>query len=89
MPQRRSGIKELRKTHRRSMQNLDIKTDIKKTVKSFMKAVDENKTDEIKSQLPLVYKKMDKAAKRGLIKKNTASRRKARFAKIASKATSS
>ena len=36
MPQRRTAIKELRKNHTRRMQNLDIKTDLKKTVKSFV-----------------------------------------------------
>jgi len=54
-----------------------------------MKAVDEKNVDEIKSQLPIVYKKVDKAAKRGIIKDNTASRRKSRFAKLAKEATTS
>ena len=44
-------------------------------------AVDEKKAKEL---LPLVYKKIDKAAKRNIMHKKTAARRKARFAKLLS-----
>lgn len=83
MPQRRSGIKELRKNHKNRMHNLDIKTDVKKTIKKFLVSVDAKNKDEAQSNLKVVYKKLDKAAKRNIIQKNTASRRKARFSKLA------
>ena len=76
MPQRRSGIQELRLTHKRRLHNLDIKTELRKTVKSFTTAIEAKNTQEAKSLLTAVYKKIDKAAKIGLLKKNTASRRK-------------
>ena len=81
MPQRRTAIKELRKNHTRRMQNLDIKTDLKKSVKSFVStaAQDKNKAKDLLKEL---YKKMDKAAKRNVLHKKTASRRKSRFAKL-------
>ncbi|MBP6344112.1 MAG: 30S ribosomal protein S20 [Candidatus Omnitrophica bacterium] len=81
MPQRRTAIKELRKNRTRHMQNLDIKTDLKKTLKQFSQtaaAKKDNATDLLKT----VYKKLDKAAKRNVIHKRTAARRKAKFAKI-------
>ena len=43
------------------------------------------KIDEAKKLLPQIYKLLDKAAKTGLIKKNTASRKKARITKLINK----
>jgi len=63
------------------MHNLDIRTELKKTIKQFEKAVtskDATSADLLKN----VYKKLDKAAKRNIIHKKTAARRKARFAKL-------
>ncbi len=81
MPQRRNAIKELRKNRTRHMQNLDIKSDLKKTVKNLVSAT---KGDKTKAQdlLKTLYKKMDKAAKRNIMHKKTAARRKSRFAKL-------
>jgi small subunit ribosomal protein S20 len=81
MPQRRTSIKELRKNHTRHMRNLDIKTDLKKTVKSFTATASKDKT-KAKDLLKELYKKMDKAAKRNVMHKKTAARRKSRFAKL-------
>ncbi len=82
MPQRKSGIKELRVTKRRHSRNLDIKTALKKTVKAFLALIKEKNVAEAEKQLKIVYKKVDKAAKRDLIKKNTAARRKSRYSKL-------
>lgn len=82
MPQRRSGIQELRLNQKKHLHNLDIKTDLKKTIKKFTAAVGEKKTDEAKTLLNVVYKKIDKAAKRGLLKANTAARRKSYYSRL-------
>ncbi|MCA9401930.1 MAG: 30S ribosomal protein S20 [Candidatus Omnitrophica bacterium] len=81
MPQRKSGIKELGKNRRNKMRNLDVKTSLKKTLKQFATTVEEKKASDAQEQLKTVYKKLDKAAKRNLISKNTASRRKSRLTK--------
>ncbi len=81
MPQRRTAIKDLRKNHTRHMLNLDIKTDLKKTLKSFVTAA-QAKKPESNDLLKTVYKKLDKAAKRNVMHKKTAARRKSRFAKL-------
>ena len=81
MPQRRTAIKDLRRSHTRHMRNLDIKTDLKKTVKKFLTAATEKKADA-QELLKALYKKMDKAAKRKVMHKKTAARRKSRFAKL-------
>lgn len=82
MPQRKSGIVELRKNRRRRMHNLDIKTDLKKTIKAFIATVNEKKTDEAAGQLKTVFKKLDKAAKRNIMHENTAARRKSRLTRL-------
>ena len=81
MPQRRTAIKDLRRSHTRHMRNLDIKTDLKKTVKKFLVAVTDKKSNA-QELLKTLYKKMDKAAKRKTMHKKTAARRKSRFAKL-------
>ena len=80
MPQRRTAIKDLRKAHTKHLPNLQIKTDLKKTVKKFTTAVAEKKADA-KDLLKEIYKKFDKAAKRNCMHKKTAARRKSRFAR--------
>jgi len=82
VPQRRSGIKELRKNRTNRMHNLDIKTDLKKTIKRFLSAVDAKNKTEAQSKLNLVYKKLDKATKRKILAKNTVARRKSRFYRL-------
>ena len=81
MPQRRAGIKDLRKNHTRRMHNLDIKTDLRKTTKKFLAAVEEKNTEEAQLKLQLLHKKLDKAAKRNILHKNTAAHRKSKFSK--------
>lgn len=81
MPQRRTAIKDLRNSHTKHMQNLDIRTDLKKTIKKFTTAIADKKVDA-KAALSELYKKMDKAAKRKVMHKKTAARRKSRFAKL-------
>lgn len=74
----------MRINHKNRMHNLDIKTDLKKTVKSFLKLVSQKNIEEAKSQLKLVFKKIDKATKSNILHRNTAARRKARFSKLLS-----
>ena len=86
MPQRRTAIKDLRKAHTKHLHNLQIKTDLKKTMKKFLSAATEKKAD-VKELLKEVYKKFDKAAKRNVMHKKTAARRKSRFARSLISAT--
>jgi len=81
MPQRRTSIKDLRKAHTKHLHNLQIKTDLKKTVKKFVTAAADKKADATEL-LKAIYKKFDKAAKRNVMHKKTSARRKSRFAKL-------
>ena len=81
MPQRKTSIKDLKKNRAHQMHNLDIKSELRKTIKTFVAtaATDIKAAEKL---LPVVYKKIDKAAKRNIFHKNTAARRKARYAKL-------
>ena len=82
MPQRRTGIQDLRLNQKKHLHNLDIKTDLKKTIKKFTAAVSAKKAEEAKPLLNTVYKKIDKAVKRNILKVNTASRRKSFYSRM-------
>jgi len=54
-------------------------------IKNVRALVLEKKHDEARALLPRVYKTIDKAKKRGVIKKNAASRKKSRLTKLLNK----
>lgn len=82
MPQRRTAIKDLRKNRAQHLHNQDIKTDLKKTIKSFLTTVETKNKSEAQTQLKTVFKKLDKAAKRNVMNKSTVNRRKSKFSRL-------
>jgi len=85
MPITKSAKKALRKNKKRRIENLKIKEKIKKLKKEIKKLLIERKVEEAKKILPLFYKTVDKAAKRGTIKKGKADREKSKIAGLLSK----
>jgi len=86
MPVTKSAQQALRKNLKRRKLNLQKKNQIKKLIKKIRALVAEKKNAEAKALLPQIYKLLDKAAKTGLIKKNTASRKKSRLTQLINKA---
>jgi small subunit ribosomal protein S20 len=82
MPITQSAKKALRGSLVKKAMNDRNKKNIKESVKKIEKLVKEKKQTEAKKLLPEAYSVIDKAAKRGVIKKNTASRKKSRLSKI-------
>lgn len=82
MPQRKSGIKELRKNRKHRSHNLHIKSDLKKTTKKFLSLIHAKDAEAARAQLKTVFKKLDKAVKRNLLPLNTAARRKSGFSRM-------
>lgn len=78
----KSAKKALRQNLRRKAKNLSSKQKIKKLIKEVRSLVSSKKTEEAKKLIPQTYKILDKAAKTGLIKKNTADRKKSRITKL-------
>ncbi|MDP2704432.1 MAG: 30S ribosomal protein S20 [bacterium] len=81
MPITKSAFKALRQSKRKRAQNLKRQGAFKDVIKKYKKAIEAGKKDEAAQLLPDVYKKLDKAAKTNLIKKNKASRLKSRLTK--------
>ena len=82
MPITTSAKKALRGSLVKKARNDRNKKAVKESVKNIEKLVKEKKKDEAKKLLPVAYSAIDKAAKRGVFKKNTASRKKSRLSKI-------
>jgi small subunit ribosomal protein S20 len=78
-----------KKAHRASLKkhvfNVRRKRVVTSTVKEVKKLVVAGSKKEADASLAAAFKALDKAAKTGVIKKNTASRRKSRLAKAVAK----
>ncbi len=79
MPIIKSATKRARQSVKRTANNRKIKTAIKTAVKAFI-------AEPSQKNLSTAQSEFDKAVKKGLLKKNTASRRKANLSKIAKQA---
>lgn len=80
MPITSSAKKALRVSKRKRVFNLASKANIDEPLKKLKKLVVAKNKKEAQALLPSLYKALDKAAKTGYIKKNTASRKKSRVA---------
>ena len=79
MPITKSAKKALRQNKKRKVRNLRKKKKTRSLLKEIKELTNEGKTKEAKALLSKTYKALDKAAKSGIIKKNTASRKKSRI----------
>ena len=64
---------------RNAARNKSIKSRVKTFVKKVLIAVEAKNVDEAKAALQVEYKELDKAVTKGVLKKNTASRKKSRL----------
>ena len=78
----KSSKKAIRQTKTRRARNLIYINKIKSVLKDTKAFVAQKKVKEAKEMLPKAFQILDKAAKVGIIKKNNASRRKSRLAKM-------
>ena len=79
MPITTSAKKALRSSKRKRRFNITKKELINKTLKQLKKLVSEKKIKEAQAMMSQVQKILDKSVKTGLLKKNTASRKKSRI----------
>ena len=85
MPIKQSAKKYLRASTKRAAQNLKTKKIFKAAVKNFSELVKADKIEDAKKMFPTVQKALDKAAKIGVITKNTSARKKSRLVKMMKK----
>lgn len=78
MPNTKSAKKELRKNVKLRAHNLRIKNNLKQIIKQSQKAI-QTKDEQAKKLFPEALKALDKAAQKGIIKKNTRDRKKSRL----------
>ena len=75
-----SAKKAIRSSARKHVFNLRRKDALRDTTKELLKKLAAKDVKGAETLLPSAYKAIDKAAKRGVIKGNTADRKKARLA---------
>jgi small subunit ribosomal protein S20 len=78
-----SAAKRARQTQRRTLRNKSVLTGIRSQQKKLAAAVASGDTTKVQEELRLLSSRLDKAAKRRVIHKNLANRRKSRAAGIA------
>ena len=81
MPNIKSAIKRVSVIEKKTLQNNMIKSEYKTAVKKFEEAVENKNVEEATKLLSLATKKIDQACTKGVIVKNTASRKKSNLAK--------
>jgi small subunit ribosomal protein S20 len=86
MPITKSAQKAMRAAARKRVMNVRRSRAMASAEREIEKLVAAGKVAEAKKLLPAAYAAIDKAAKRGVIKPNTAARRKSRMSRISKKA---
>ena len=81
MPNIKSAIKRVSVIEKKTLQNNMIKSEYKTAVRKFESAVIEGNKEKAEELLKLATKKIDTACSKGVIKANTASRKKSNIAK--------
>ena len=76
MPNIKSAIKRVKTSKTRTSENSMVKTAYKTAVRNFKAAVEGGNKDKATELYKVAVKAVEKAAKKGVIKDNTASRKK-------------
>lgn len=81
MPNIKSAIKRVKTNEKRRAQNASQKSALRTAIKNFEATLAANDIEGAKVAFTVAIKKIDKAATKGLIHKNAASRQKSRLQK--------
>lgn len=82
MANHKSALKRVKQNEKRRLRNKVVKTKIKNILKSTKLAADENEKEKALNELITVQGTLDKAVKKGVLHKNTASRTVSRLTKM-------
>ena len=82
MPNIKSAIKRVKIIEKKSLKNNMTKSEYRTAVKKFEKAVADKDLKQVKPLFAEATKKIDQACSKNIIKKNTASNKKSRLAKM-------
>jgi small subunit ribosomal protein S20 len=81
MPNLQTSIKDLRQSQKRQEHNDRLRNRTKRSIKKFNTLVAEENKEEAGKTLPTVFKTLDKASKKNVIKEKKADRIKSRLTK--------
>ena len=87
MPNTKSAAKAMRQSQKRKTNNLKTKAKTRTATKKVKKLIADNSIEEALKALQEAMAQLDKAAKKRVIHKNTANRKKSRLAKAINKAS--
>ena len=82
MPHTKSAKKRLRQNEKRRLRNRSTKSAIKTQIKKVLAAAKGGTAEELRTQLNLAAKKLDKAAAKRIIHPNLAARKKSQLARL-------
>lgn len=85
MPQIKSAKKRVRISAKAQARNYGTRSRVHTAVKRVRDMAQKGDVESAKSALPLAYKALDTAAKKGVIHKNAAARGKSRLSKLIAK----
>jgi small subunit ribosomal protein S20 len=81
LPAKGSTAKRYRQSVKRRLSNRSIKSNVKTEIKKYLTAIEEKDAGSAENQFKTVSSLIDKAARKGVIHKNTAARKKSRLNK--------
>ena len=81
MPILHASYKDIKKSAKKALRNQSAQSKLKTETKKFIELVSSKKNEEAKIQLNYLMSQLDKAKSKGIIHKNTASRKIARLMK--------
>ena len=88
MPIKRAALRQLRKDRVRNARNQALRSELKTLKKQFIELLTAKRQEEARKLLPLLARRFDQAAAKGIIHKNTASRTKGRLMRHLTRGTS-
>lgn len=84
MPNTRSAAKRVRADPLRRLRNLHVKSELKTLLRRLSAAIGAAKKEEAQATYRLLARRLDQAASKGALHRNTASRKKSRLARTLS-----
>ena len=76
MPNIKSAIKRVKTSKTKTLENTSFKSEYKTAVKNFLQLVEAGDKEKAMAQYKVAVKTVEKAARKGVIKDNTCSRKK-------------
>ena len=80
MPNIKSAKKRVKVIKAKALRNQMFKSQLRSVIKKFVVALDSGDKEQATAAYALAVKKVDQAVARGILHKNTAARKKSRFA---------